>query len=282
MRKTLTLALLLPALALSVAGKKEKKDKKGNAPAVEGWSTPSGGTGECHYPPAFASLAEGPRRIARQKALEEAMVQWRGERDDGVAMSENVYTNVETVLLGHPADIEPSLIENLAWCEKVRRGQASVVDWQAWLTSLPAKLTEGECKGSLLPNTLHDYLNIHGDWHIPTLLCKDDVIVINATDQDYYRVERGGPWINAAGDTSKPGSGEDPCTMEGCYKGTLLLRFQSDSGAPTIVPIGLNQEFRAPENGRISVMINDSDFTDNEWKVEARMQHHTGITYAPR
>lgn len=283
MRRAVTLALLLPALALSVAGKKEKKDKKGGGAPLEGWHVPKGASeGECHYPPDFASLASGPRRMARQAALEAALTQWRGERGDGISMSEIVATNVETVLLGHPDDIEPTMQQNLAWCERVRRGEEAAGAWESWLGGLPTQLTKGECKGSIVPNTLYDYLNIHEGWHIPAPLCKDDVIVLNASDKDYYRIERGGPWINAAGDTSKPGSGDDLCTLEGCYKGTLLMRFVGESGAEQILPVGLQKEFRAPEHGKITVTINDQDYTDNEWKIEAGLQHHTSIGYAPR
>lgn len=281
MRKALTLAVLLPALALSFAGKKEKP-KKGPATALVGWQTPKDGSGECHYPPDFTALPQGPRVMERQRALEAALTQWRGERDDGVSVTENVSTNVETVLLGHPNDIEPTLIENTAWCEKVRRGQATMGEWETWLASLPAKLTEGECKGSIVPQTLYDYLNIHTGWHIPAPLCQGDEIVITASDKDYYQIERGGPWINAAGDPKQPGKGEDPCTLEGCFKGTVLLRFRGESGAEQILPVGLSRVFKAPEHGQITVTINDNDYTDNVWKVEAGLQHHTGIGYQPK
>jgi hypothetical protein len=281
MRKALTLCVLLPALALSVAGKKEKKGK-GPAVAPVGWQVVKGGTGECHYPPAFDTMPQGPRVMARQQALEAALTQWRGERNDGVAVTETVSTNVETVLLGHPKDIEPTLIENLAWCEKVRTGQATTGEWESWLATLPAKLTEGECKGSIVPQTLYDYLNIHTEWHIPAPLCKGDEIVVTASDKDYYRIEKGGPWINAMGDTKQPGKGDDLCTLEGCYKGTVLMRFRGESGAEQILPVGISRVFTAPEHGQITVTINDGDYTDNEWKVEAGLQHHTGIGYQPK
>lgn len=284
MRKALTLAVLIPALMLSVAGKKDKKKKKkkGNDGPQVGWVEQGGEKpGACFHAPDFSKMAEGPRRLARADAIEQILTQWRGERDDGIQLTERTIYSVESVLLGDPGDVETILAENLDFCQQYFAGGTPVA-WDGWLTGLPARLTAGECKGSLLPQTLYDYLNIGDDWHIPAPLCKGDEVVIESSPKDYYKIAKDGPWINTAGDTAQAAESGFPCTLEGCYKGTLLLRFRGDGGSEQIIPIGNGGVFRAPDHGKIDVMINLVDFNETEWKIEGGLQHHTSIGYLPK
>lgn len=283
MRKALTLAVLIPCLMMSVAGKKDKKKKKkGSSEPQIGWVEQKGDMGgSCYHPPDISSMASGPTRLARSETIEQLISQWRGEKGDGVALSEKSIYSVESVLLGDMKDVDEIWAENLDLCEKYFAGGGPGA-WDSWLTSLPPRLTAGECKGSLLPQTLYDYLNIGAGWHIPAPLCKGDEVVIETSPKDLYQIEKGGPWINTAGDTSQDAPSGWPCTIEGCYKGTLLLRFQSDTGAEQIIPIGTGGLFRAPDHGKITVMINELDFNENEWKIEGGLQHHTSIGYLPK
>lgn len=284
LRKPLTLAILLPALAFSVAGKKDKKKKnKGDAAPTTGWVVVDEEKGAaCYNPPDFASLPDGPARLARSTAIGEIMGQWRGQRDDGVQFEEKTVMNVETVLLGDPEDTDVLAPENYEWCTKVMKGKATMADWQGWARGQKARLTKGECKGSLLPQTMYHYLDVGGGWQIPAPFCKDDEVVIEVSAKDYYRVEESGPWINAEGDTAQPAKGDLPCTSDGCFLGTVILKFTTDSGMELIEPVGTGKVFRAPDHGILKVMINDVDMNGNEWKIEGGMQHHASVGYSPK
>lgn len=280
--KAFAVAVLVPCLVLSVAGKKDKKKKKGKgAPPVElvGWQPVSGeGGGQCYHPPKWDGLVSGPRKLARAEAIAAIVGQWRGERDDGVQMPDRLVMNVETVLLGDPADIETIAGENLEWCRKHFAGKGQ--GWADWATALPTRLTAGECKGSLLPQEMHDYLSLSSGWHMNMGFCKDEKVLISASNKDYYRVQEGGPWITADGDPDQEASGDYPCTDQGCKVGQLLLRFKNYDGTIDIVqPIGTEAVFRMPDHGSIWVRINDKTPADNVWKVEGGMQHHTGVSY---
>lgn len=272
---------LVPVLVLLTAcgGKKPVEDA---APLV-GWQpvmVDEVTAGDCYYPPVWEELGVGDRRIARQHVLEAMMSQWNGSRDDGVSFDETQVMNLETVLLGHPDEIEGVATGNVARCVEARKS-GSTRAWGSWIRGLPDKLTEGECTASLLPNTLFDYLDIGRDWHIPAPICAGERIHIIASDMDYYRISDDGPWINAAGDTSQPTSMDLPCNTELCHPGQLILRFTSDDGVTEIVPVGLDLVYEPTAHGKIEVMINDTTFYDNVFKNEGGIIHHTQITYEP-
>lgn len=276
----LVAALILPGVAL--AGKKPKKKKKGKedaAPPV-GWFAEDGWMGECYGPPDFASLASGPRRMAWQETRNALMQQWQGQKGDGVKFDDKVVTNLETALLGKPERIEQVAVENLAHCKAAMAGKGAG-EWQRWISALPGKLTEGDCPTAPMDYTLFDYLSIGSDWHIPVHVCKDDHVRIQASSGDMFKLSDDGPWINVEGDASQPASGDLPCTIEGCVRGQLVMRFTAQSGVQTILPVGTTRDFRAPEHGRIDLMINDDSFFDNVWKVERGIEHHTSIEYSP-
>lgn len=283
-RKTVTLAVLLPALAFSFAGKKDKKKKKGGGKAPQvGWVVVDEEKGAgCYALPDFEAMADGPARLARATAIGEIIGQWRGQRSDGVQFEEKTVTSIETVLLGDPEDVGVMGPENYDWCTKVMDGKATAADWEGWARGLKARLTKGECRGSLLPQTMYDYLNIGGGWQMPAPFCKGDEVVIEVSAKDYYRVDKDGPWINAAGDTSQPAKSGLPCTLEGCYKGTVIMKFTSDEGMDMIEPVGTGRVFKVPAHGVLKVMINEDDFNENEWKIEGGMQHHASVGYSPK
>ncbi len=286
MRTALTLAILVPALAMpAFAGKKnkKKKKKKGNDEPTTGWVVIDEEKGAaCYNPPDFSSMPDGPARLERSKAIGEIFGQWRGQRDDGVKFEEKTVMNVETVLLGDPEDTDVMAPENFEWCKKVMKGKATMADWEGWARGQKARLTKGECKGSLLPQTMYDYLDVGGGWQIPAPFCKGDEVVIEVSAKDYYRVEEDGPWINAEGDTSQPAKGDLPCTSDGCFLGTVILKFTADSGMELIEPVGTGKVFRVPDHGVIKVMVNDRDMNGNEWKIEGGMQHHASVGYSPK
>lgn len=282
MRKAITVAILIPSLVFSFAGKKDKTKKKKNkgAPAVElvGWQPVGENGGQCYYPPNFDELVSGPRKLARAEALNGIIAQWRGERDDGISMDDKLVMNVETIFLGDPKDIEVVAGENLEFCKKAMMG-AGTSDWESWAMTLPKRLTAGECRGSLLPQEMHDYLNLSSGWHMPQPFCKGERVRIDASERDFYRVDEKGPWINVDGDPETDAKGDYPCTTD-CKVGQLLLRFKNYDGTiDQVIPAGTETLFTMPDHGTIMVRINDKTPADNAWKVDKGLQHHTGVSY---
>lgn len=256
-----------------------KKPPEPVAPAL-GWHQEEGWVGSCYAPPDFSQMGGGGRRMERQETLEAMMSQWKGDRDDGVMFDPVAIENVETALLSFPEKIEALATDNHAQCARAMSGKGTD-GWEEWLVESPRKLLEGECRRPL-GDTLFNYLDIGIDWQFEASVCDDNRIKITATTGDEYRVDDGGPWINASGDAAQPARGEDyPCTTEGCLVGQLVLRFRGDSGVTIIKPIGISTIFDPPEHGRIDIMINDTSFFNNEYRIKGGIQHHTGVTYEP-
>ena len=275
----LTMAVSLCIAPVAEAKKNKKKDK--NAPPPVGWHAEEEWAGECWFPPNFEEMGSGDRRMAWQETREQIMSQWNGGKDDGVKVREKVVLDMETVLLSKPERIQQVSADNLEQCKQyMTAGGTDAGPWASWLTGLPAQLTVGECPYAPLDYTLFDYLNITGKWQIPANVCKDDHIKLKATGGDFYRIEKGGPWINADGDPDQVAGGSLPCNHEGCFKGQLLMRYTPDNANPQIMAMGTFLEFMVPAHGKIEIMINDDDLMDNEFKVESGLEHHTGIEYS--
>jgi hypothetical protein len=265
-------------LVFSCAAKKKKAEPP---PPIVGWHQAAGATGACWHPPDFAAMGIVDRRAARDQTYQAMRSQWAGERSDGVSFEATTIEGVENKLLALPEKIEQVAVDNLALCEKAMAAGGDTGAWGSWLVGLPAKLAEGECFGGLT-DTLGWYLEVNQGWQGGAELCPDDVVKITASPQDYYRLAKGGAWINAAGDTAEPAHGEGvPCTTEGCFPGQLVLRFRGKSGVSFVKPVGLELVFRPPEAGTIEFMVNDAQVTDNEFKIEAGLVHHTSVTYEP-
>lgn len=274
--------ILVPMLLGSAEAKGPKKGQAPEAPPAptEGWVTETGALGACWAPPNFEAMGIGDRRIARNVTMEAMKEQWSGARNDGVAFASVIVDNLETVLLGYPEKIEAVARDNLAQCRSAMKG-GGTGGWESWLTTLPRKLTEGECRKPL-DVTMFWYMDIGTGWQGAADVCQGDEIRIWSTEKDYYKVDDGGPWINAAGDPAKPASGEGYlCTVEGCLAGQVVLRFRGQSGAEVIKPVGLELRFVAPEHGVIEFAVNDLSFFNNVFKVERGLQHRTAVTYEP-
>ncbi len=247
---------------------------------IEGWHQEEGWLNPCYFPPDMSLVGGGGARMLRQDALTEVMAQWKGERDDGVSLDPVAIENVETVLLGHPLKIDQLLIDNLEYCKAAMSGNGMDA-WQDWIVSQPRKLMEGECRRPL-DSTMFWYLDIATDWQFQTNVCDENVVRITATAADEYKVDDDGPWMNAEGQADKAATGEDyPCNIEGCVVGQLVMRFRGDSGSTVIKPIGTELIFDPPEHGVIDIMVNDTTYFNNEYRVAGGIQHHTGVTYEP-
>lgn len=266
-------------LALALVASCKKKAPEPVGPIV-GWHTDEGAMGACYHPPDFSEMGMGDLRQARSEALSAMMTQWTGQRDDGISFDETVATGVETVLLGYPEKVDGVVLTNLQHCKTAMAGGGTSA-WDAWLRSLPGKLTAGECLHPL-DLALNWYVDIGMGWQGYADVCEGEPVEITASSMDYYRVDDKGPWINAAGDPDKPASGADYlCTLEGCLAGQLVLRFRGASGAEVITPIGLGTVFTPPEHGIIEFSINDTSYFNNVWKTERGVQHRTSVIYAP-
>jgi hypothetical protein len=275
------IGVLIPLiLAPSDAEAKRKKKGKDDGPKI-GWHKQESWAGDCYYPPDFGSLAAGPMRMAWNESREAVMSQWRGDRGDGVSLDSKHIEDLETAMLAKPERTSTVVAENVGMCEKVMQGKASNADWEKWVVEIAGRLTEGECPYPPMDYTYFNYLSVNSEWQLPVNVCKGDRILVHGTEADYYQLEKGGPWINVAGDKSQPATSDLPCNVEGCFRGQLIMRFTGESHVSEVIPIGITTEFRAPEHGRIEVMVNDDSLSDNKFKIETGLEHHTGIEIKP-
>jgi hypothetical protein len=267
------------ALSLLILACGAKKKPPAVVAPPLGWHQEEGWSGSCYFPPDFANMGNTDRRMIRQQALTEVMSQWRGERNDGVSVDHATVESVETVLLGLPEKIEQVAIKNLELCRAAMSGGDKAA-WTSWVTNLPRKLMEGECRHPH-DDTLYNYMDLGIGWQFAIDVCDEDIIEIVASEMDEYRVDDGGPWINASGDAAKSTSGlaDYPCNLEGCLAGQLVLRFRGESGVTIIKPVGLRLVFEPPEHGAIDVTFNDPTPFNNEFRVVRGIQHRTGVTY---
>jgi len=270
---------LFYSCALGLLASCGPKDTTPAAPVV-GWHQEEGWSIACYHPPDFNQFNVTERRIARQEALEAIQSQWLGTRQDGISFSESAVDELDTTLLSRPDNIEFVSQKNLEFCKQVAGG-ADTGSWESWLRGLSAQLTEGVCT-TPLDYTMFDYLDIGEGWQRPLGICQGDRVRVSGTSNDKYRIADSGPWINVAGDLDQPALGADlPCNFEGCYQGQLILRFVSSSGVESILPVGEELIFEAPEHGEISYRINDETFYDNTWFQNGSLVDHTSIEVSP-
>ena len=268
---------LIPLLFVSCAAKKKVVEPE---KLTVGWYKASAWKSACYFPPAFSEMGVGDRRMARDAARQAMSDQWSGSRNDGVQFDPATADAVNDVFLGSPEKVEIAAGENYEQCVKFQEtGDLSA--WTAWTETLAGRMLKGVCRHRL-DDTMFFYLDIGGGWQFQASICEDDKVEIKATTQDEYRVDDGGPWINANGDRNKAAHGDAyPCNIEGCYVGQVILRFRGESGAVLIKPVGESLVFDPPEHGTIEVMANDTTYFNNVFKVEHNLQHRTGITYEP-
>ena len=227
------------------------------------------------------TLAEGPKRVSWQETRDAMLAQWRGERGDGVTLRDKAVTDLETVMLSKGDRVEVVARENLEQCKTAMSTGGGTTAWDSWVTEIAGRLTVGECPYAPLDYTAFNYLNINAGWQNRLPVCRGDRIVIHGTDADYFQLEEGGPWLNVAGDPNQKATAALPCNIEGCLKGQLVLKFTSDSHVTQVIPVGIAIEFLVPEHGQIEVMINDDSLSDNKYKVERGLEHHTGVEVKP-
>jgi hypothetical protein len=249
--------------------------------APKGWfKEPTGWKFECYHPPDWSSLQETDRRMARAEAVSAIISQWSGKREDGISFDSQVVEDVEVTVLGRPDSMEGVVAQNLELCRKVSTGQADADAWYSWVRSLPGKLTAGECM-TPLNYTMFDYLEIGDGWQRALPICKGNKIRIWATTQDKFRLTDKGPWITVVGDPAGSATGDYPCNTENCKPGQLIMRFKSEAGVESILPVGHELIWEAPENGEIMYRINDNTLYDNIWFKNGGITDHAAVTVEP-
>jgi len=270
-------------LTVGVNAEARKKKKKSDAPPPVGWHIEEGWAHQCYFGPDFVKLPDTDRRMARSSVLDEMMKQWSGQMNDGISLDAAAIEKVETTLLGRPEKVEQVVISNLEKCKtSATSGGIDSSAWNSWLRGLSSQLTAGEC---LTPfnYTMFDYLDIGTDWQRTMPLCAGDRVRISGSSTDKFRISEGGGWITVEGDTtlSTLGSENHPCNLEGCWAGMLIARFVTESGVETILVVGLQTTFEAPEHGELSYRINDNTFYDNKWYQHGGLVDHTAIEISP-
>lgn len=272
-RFTALCALLSVATTGDALAKKKSKEPP---PPQVGWVKQEGWSMACYYPPDFSKMTGSERRAAWGKSIDEMKSQWLGKREDGVSFNETVVDEMETTLLGKIELVEGAVKQNLEHCKKAAAG-GGTEEWESWLRSSPRTLTAGECH-TPFDYSMFDYLDINTGWQQARPICKDNRIVIKGSSKDKFRITDKGPWITVAGDPDQRTTGAEwPCNVEGCLAGMLVLRFVSEAGVETIIPVGTELVWMAPENGEISFRINDTTFFDNVWFKNGAIQDRTSI-----
>jgi hypothetical protein len=269
----LSLLLLLPTA--------EAKKPKTPPPPPVGWYHEEGWAGDCYNPKDFAAMTELDRRSYRTTVLSDMTSQWRGSRDDGVSMDVVMIDELESVLLAKPTNIDSIAVENARQCVAFRKG-GELAAWENYLRTLKPQLTAGDCAHPLT-YTKFDYLDIGKGWQMETPMCKGNKAHISGTTQDKYRITDAGPWITVAGDPAvRSIEAQYPCNAdEKCFAGMLLGRFVTEAGVEVIFPIGAETTFTAPENGTLTVSINDYQWYDNRYFKTAQIEDRTAITVEP-
>lgn len=270
-------ASLLPLMLVATCAAK-KKDQGPPPPPPVGFSAV--GSGQCWFPPDWEALTAGERRSLRSDAIAAVVSQWKGEQGGNAALDAGAVDNGEYALLAYPAKVELITAENLDHCKRAL-ASGDVSAWSAWVGGLRAKLTAGECEKPL-DAQVYWYLDVSTTWQGSTPVCAHKEVLITVSSQDQYRLVPKGAWINAEGDPNgNVATSGAPCTTEQCKVGQLIVRFTGLSGVSMIVPVGLGRTFDPPEHGRIEFMVNEADVSDNTYRIENGMQHHTSVTFAP-
>jgi len=248
-----------------------------------GWQQEEAWSLGCYFPPEYEKMLDLKRSESREISMDAMMMQWKGQRADGVQFDEKSIDGIELVLLSQPDKIEKLSRENLEKCKQVATGVISTGDWISWGASLPSTLTAGECRRHF-EDTVFDYLEITVDFQNSFPICKDDEIRISGTVKDQYRISDDGTWMNVDGDQNLPSLGKEnlPCNIENCYDGMLILKFTDEDGRDTVYPVGSEFIFKAPLNGVITYGINDDTFYDNIWYQAGGLIDHASVELSPR
>lgn len=271
--RMLTVAPLVIGALFAVSCKKAAPEPAG---PIVGWHQEEGWKGACYFPKDY----KDSDRMASNEVRNAMMSQWKGERSDGVSFSAGTIEKVETVLLGKPDAVKSVARQNLDLCKQYMAG-GGVDAWQTWFAKLPDTLTAGDCKWPPLRYQQHDYLDLGKGWQFEGRVCKGDVVRIEVSSKDYYRLGDDEPWITGEGDTSRRAVGDEyPCTLEGCFHGTVVYRFTGEDGTIEVGPVGHEKLFEARQAGILELRVNaDETWYDNKWRKKGSLIDHAAISY---
>ena len=277
--------ILVGALTVVACGPKGGETNSAvEAPPPVGWYQASGAMGECYNPPNFEAIEQERgivgRRSERANTLDALLSQWNGSRGDGVSFPEGSISDVETILLSDPADIETVAAANFEHCMEAMAVGGSDTAWRQWFTTLPETLTAGECYDSLLDRMFH-YIDLGSAWYWQVPMCEGDRLSISASTTDRFRLSAGGEWLTLDGDPNGVVDESYPCSAPGCLPGMLVGKFESSNGHVEYFPIGAAAEYRAPFRGTLSVGVNDNTWNDNTWFSNGGVVDRASIEIGP-
>ena len=96
---------------------------------IVGWHQEETWTLGCYHPPEYEKMLDLDRKEAREKTMDEMMLQWKNQRGDGVQFDEKAIDGIELVMLSQPEKIERVSQENFEKCKQAATGVISKSDW---------------------------------------------------------------------------------------------------------------------------------------------------------
>jgi hypothetical protein len=235
-----------------------------------GWKMEQDWRHACFHP---APLSDATTDRQTADTVRAMSAQWSGQKRDGVSFDEGLVTELTGLLNAKDAAYVNGVAErNLELCRDVMQGGSTTSAWGSYLEALRDELAEEACPEPL-EDTFHT-LDLSVGWQADVPLCPGESVRIKASTADLYRVSADGEFVRVLGDG--PAVEGDPCMDMDCQHGMLVGRFQGASGDEQVFAVGALLEWTAPEAGTLSVAINDSDLSDNTWRLEEGVRD--GIT----
>jgi hypothetical protein len=251
-----------------------------NAPD-SGWLLESGDRSSCFVAPEFAAIDNPTLREKQQRDTVRAMtLQWAGARRDGVDFGQDRATELQALLLADLNDIQEISSKNLEFCLGVMRNGDTTSAWGSWVEELQAEYKEAACPEALEEDLYHP-MDLSFGWQLDLPVCAGQALEIKANVTQYYVLAKNGPQLNVLGDSESDPSADHLCPT--CVPGVLLARFEPDGdGEVQVFEVGDTQSFTAPSAGILSVAINDTDYSDNSWRVQEAVQDGLTLVVKPR
>lgn len=240
----------------------------------------------CYVPPDFASITDlSERRFARSKAFGEASKRWQGEKDPEFSIKSYVYSQLEDGLMTQPERIETVLAKDLEKCLAWAEGKLTTDEYQAFFQSVVDQMAQSDCSHPDF-DLVTQYLEVTKRWQVETLLCKNEAVLIRASEGQFTvegkENDADTVWIGVSGDAQQPATDPSlPCHTQGCFKGQLVGRFVDRTGNETVFPVGKEKLYVAPAHGRISFAINDVELFDNRFRVKNQVTDYLTVEIYP-
>lgn len=246
-----------------------------------GWLLESGDRSACFVAPDLAAIDDATLREKQQRDTVRAMsLQWAGARRDGVDFGPERAAELEALLLADQSDTQAIADKNLEFCLGVMRNGNTTSSWGSWVEELQAEYKEAACPEPLEEDLYHP-VDLSFGWQLDLPVCAGQALQIKADVGQYYVLTESGPQLNVLGDSESDPSAEHLCTD--CKPGVLLARFEPvGAGEVQVFEVGDAKSFTAPSAGTLSVAINDTDYSDNSWRVHEAVRDGLTVVVKPK